>query len=89
VCAAVVLIILGAHGFYVYFHRLEVLFLGGADELFLSIGVPSWLASVVEWASLKGFMSWTTPLLLVVGGLIAGLFSWLIKKGSKRAGVVF
>lgn len=61
-------ILLGAHGIYVYFNRLEVLFGGEGGKLFLLIDVPIRLRDVVMWASVRGLQSWFTPLLVLLGG---------------------
>ena len=85
-CASGVLIILGAHGLYVTTHRLEALFGGGVDRLFLSIGMPSFLGSVVEWMSVKGFMSWVVPFIFVAVGLVVGFLGWKIQGKPKSGG---
>jgi len=72
ICASIVSIILGSHGLYVYFHTLELLFVGGVDKLFLAFEMPEGFASVVEWMSYKGLQSWFIPAVFIVVGLIVG-----------------
>ncbi len=62
-------IVLGAHGIYVYFNRIETLLGGEASKLFLTLDVPIRLREVVVWASLRGLQSWIIPALLLVGGI--------------------
>ena len=50
-------IVLGIHGLYVYFSRLELLFGGEATKLFLAWSVPIRLQAAVEWMSFKGLQS--------------------------------
>jgi len=82
ICASIVAIVLGSHGLYVYFSRLELLFGGGADKLFLAFEVPIRLVPVVEWMSYKGLQSWFIPAVFVFIGLIVGSWGWSIRGGS-------
>jgi len=84
VCASIVAVVLGAHGLYVYFSRLELLFGGEADKLFLAFEVPIRLTPVVEWMSLKGLQSWFIPAVFVVVGLIIGSCGWGISVGRSN-----
>lgn len=61
--------VLGAHGLYVYFNRMDVLFGGNINKLFLTFGVPSVLQRYVEWMSMRGFQSWIIPAAVLIGGL--------------------
>ena len=85
ICASAVLVILGAHGLYVYFSRIEVLFGGGWHKLLLSFEMPSGLVPVIEWMSFKGFESWFIPAVFVVVGLIIGSLGWQI---NSRTGIL-
>lgn len=81
--ASIASIILGAHGLYVYFSRLEALFGGKLDKLFLILELPvSELQSVVEWMSVKGLQSWFIPAVFVVMGIIIWSWSQRISGGS-------
>jgi hypothetical protein len=65
------LVVLGAHGLYVYFSRLSVLFGASIEKLFFEIPLPLQLSKVVEWFSVKGFESWFVPVVsLLVGALL-------------------
>jgi len=77
VCASVFLIILGSHGIWAYFNRLELLIGGGASKLFLVLQVPAWLQSPIQWMSLKGPQSWFIPAVFVVIGIL--LWYWQMK----------
>jgi hypothetical protein len=70
VCASLFSIVLGAHGIWVYFSRLELLFGGEASKLFLALEVPIRLRTVIEWMSLKGLQSWFIPAAFIVIGLV-------------------
>lgn len=63
-------IILGIHGLYVYFSRLELFFGGEASKLLLMWEVPIRLRPLIEWASVKGLQSWFLPAVVLVGGII-------------------
>lgn len=80
ICASVFLVILGAHGIWVYFNRLELLFGGGASKLFLVLQVPSWLRTPVEWMSFKGVQSWFVPAVSAVIGIV--LWYWQRKMNT-------
>jgi hypothetical protein len=70
ICASIFAIVLGAHGIYVYFSRLELLFGGEASKLFLMLEVPVGLQAVIEWMSLKGLQSWFIPAVFIFIGLV-------------------
>ncbi len=82
ICASIIAIILGSHGLYVYFSRLELLFGGEADKLFLAFEMPIKLAPVVEWMSYKGLQSWFIPAVFVIMGIIVWSWSQSISGGS-------
>lgn len=69
ILAAIFAIVLGAHGVYVYFSPLELLFGGGADKLFLALEMPAGLRDPIEWMSWKGFESWFIPAVFIFIGL--------------------
>jgi len=69
ILASIFAIVLGAHGVYVSFSRLELLLGGGADRLFLALEVPAELQTTIEWMSLKGFESWFIPAAFISIGL--------------------
>ena len=77
ICASVFTIVLGAHGIWVYFSRLELLFGGEASKLFLALEVPVKLRTVIEWMSLKGLQSWFIPAAFIVIGLV--IWHWQSK----------
>ena len=81
-CTSIVAVVLGSHGLYVYFSRLELLFGGEADKLFLTFEMPVRLVPVVEWMSYKGLQSWFIPAVFVVVGLIIRSWGWGISVGS-------
>jgi len=63
--------VLGLHGLYV--RSLVVDFLGGRREpadLFLTLDMPNWLDRTTEWVSLQAVNSWSTPVSLLVAGII-------------------
>lgn len=68
---------LGAHGIYVYASRIELLFGGGANKLFLAIEMPAGIQDVVEWMSIKGFESWLIPAAFIAIGI--GIWYWQSK----------
>lgn len=76
-CASLFSIVLGAHGIWVYFSRLELLFGGKASKLFLLLGVPARLEPAVEWMSFKGLQSWFIPAVFIVIGLV--IWHWQSK----------
>jgi len=82
ICASIVAIVLGSHGLYVYFSRLELFFGANPSKLFLTVEVPSGLVPVIEWMSLKGLESWFIPAVFVVIGLVIGSLGWRISGGS-------
>lgn len=73
-CASVFSIVLGAHGIWVYFSRLELLLGGEASKLFLALEVPVKLQTAIEWMSFKGLQSWFIPAVFIVLGLV--LWHW-------------
>jgi len=68
-------IVLGAHGIYVYFSRLELMLGGEASKLFLSVNIPIRLREAVEWMSMKGVESWFIPAAILVGGIVLWNYS--------------
>jgi len=74
--AGILGVILGAHGLYIYFSRVEFIFSGkDPTDLFMAIGVPTWFGGMVEWATIKGLQSWFIPGCLVAGGI----FLWYLQ----------
>jgi hypothetical protein len=69
VLVSILACVLGAHGLYVYLNRLNLLFGGNINKLFLTFGVPSVLQRYVEWMSMRGFQSWVIPAVMLTGGL--------------------
>jgi hypothetical protein len=73
--------ILGAHGVYVYFNRLDLvfeLFSGGEGaKLFLALDVPERMKDMVIWASARGMQSWIIPVLIFIAGLVVFNYSRL------------
>jgi len=69
VLVSILAVVLGAHGLYVYFNPMDVLFGGNTNKLFLTFGVPSVLQRCVEWMSMRGFQSWVIPAAVLFGGL--------------------
>ena len=61
---------LGAHGVYVYFSRMELLFGGEGAKLFLMLEVPIRFRDLVLFFSGKGLQSWFIPVAVFVGGLL-------------------
>ena len=77
-------IVLGAHGLYVYFSRVEVFLFGGeAQKLFLTFEVPMRLREAVMWMSAKGIQSWFIPAAVLAGGIIVWNYSNITSKLSK------
>lgn len=83
ICGALLGVILGAHGLYVYFSPAEVIF-GAKDirDLFLAWDAPSQLDGMIEWAGIKGFQSWFIPACLIVAGIF--LWYWQTKIYARR-----
>ena len=81
--ASIVSIVLGAHGIWVYFSRLELIFGGQASKLFLALEVPLKLRPMIEWMSMKGFQSWFVPAVFIVLGLIVWGWQASIDVGNK------
>lgn len=89
IVAALISIILGVHGVWVYFSRLEVLFGGNSEKLFLGIELPQRLEPMISWMSMKGFQSWVIPVVFILVGLalwglqsniyVGDKFRWLKK----------
>lgn len=69
ILASIFAIVLGAHGVYVYFSPLELLFGGEAAKLFLALEVPVGLQDPIEWMSWKSFESWFIPAVFISIGL--------------------
>jgi len=82
ILASIFAIVLGAHGVYVYFSRLELLFGGEAYKLFLAIEVPIRLQAPIEWMSLKGLESWFIPAVFIFIGLIIWYWQSSIEVGN-------
>lgn len=82
-CASVFSILLGAHGIWVYFSRLELLLGGEASKLFLAIEVPVRLRTAIEWMSFKGLQSWFIPVVFIVIGLV--IWHWQSKIDAGNA----
>jgi hypothetical protein len=81
--ASIIVIVLGAHGIWVYFSSLELLFGAPASKLFLTLGVPLKLRPIVEWMSIKGFQSWFIPTAFVVLGIVLWQIQARIAKGNQ------
>jgi hypothetical protein len=63
--------VLGLHGVYV--RSVVVDFLGGRRDpadLFLTLDMPHWLDRTTEWVSLQAVDSWSTPISLLVAGIV-------------------
>jgi hypothetical protein len=71
---AIALIVLGAHGVYVYTSRIEVFFGAQTTKLFLTMTVPMPVQKTVTWMSGKGFESWIIPAVFIVGGILLWKF---------------
>ena len=82
ICASLFSIILGAHGIWVYFSRLELLSGGEASKLFLALEVPVRLRTAIEWMSFKGFQSWFIPAVFIVIGLVIWYWQSRINLGD-------
>ena len=82
ICASLFSIILGAHGVYVYFSRLELLFGGETSKLFLALEVPVRLQAPIEWMSWKGFQSWFIPAVFIFIGLVIWYWQSKINVGN-------
>jgi len=82
ILASIFAIVLGAHGLYVYFSRLELLLGGEASKLFLTLGVPAWLRAPIEWMSWKGFQSWFIPAVFIFLGLVMWYWQSKIDEGN-------
>lgn len=76
--------LLGAHGVYVYFNRLDLILSGEGSKLFLVINMPARLKEPVMWASARGLQSWLIPLMIFLAGLWIFNFSriWAILSRS-------
>lgn len=64
------LVLLGIHGFYIYFTRSGQSFSDGLDKLFLGWKPPLGLSDTVSWASTVGFHTWFMPLVLLILALV-------------------
>lgn len=83
--ASIFTVILGTHGLYVYFSYLETIFDAPSwGKLFLALEVPSRLASVVTWMTVKGLQSWFIPASFIVGGLVLWGFQQAIRVRRAR-----
>lgn len=80
--ALIGLIILGIHGLWVYFSRIEVLFGSDTAKLFLAIQVPMRLQDIILWMSIKGLQSWFFPAIFIIAGII--LWRWLIPTFQRK-----
>lgn len=70
--------VLGSHGIYTYFSRVELLFSGNIDmayKLYFSIDVPIRLSGMVYWMSNKAIESWVIPACIMIGGYILFQYS--------------
>lgn len=78
---AAVSTILGAHGLYVHFSRLETVsrFVFGSqkdmNKLFLVVDLPDFADKYIGWMTVKGFESWFVPAVFAVGGVLLWLNS--------------
>ncbi len=70
-------ILLGLHGIYIYFSRIEAIFsLGQLDKLFLTIRFPvNAIQSVIEWMSYKAIQSLFFPILFIILGALIFVYS--------------
>ena len=73
-CISVLGIILGAHGFYVYLHRIDFPTVG-AEKLFLVLSVPLRLQGLVSWMTAEGIHGWFIPIVFVVAGMVLWSYS--------------
>ena len=65
----VLVIVVGAHGFYVYLHRHDLVHeYGRLEDLFLQINVPDILDGLVYWMSIEGTYGWLIPMAFIFGG---------------------
>ena len=67
-------VILGAHGLYVYFNLVPVVFGGRGERLFLFLEVPIEVRDIIILATSWGIQSWIFPALILVGGIF--LWKW-------------
>jgi len=60
-------ILIGLHGIYVYFNRIELFFTleTNYSKLFLVIPTPVFLQPIVFWATKEGLQSWFMPALIL------------------------
>jgi len=68
----ILLLMLGSHGFYAYFHRLDTVFSlisGESNKLFFEVDLPL-IDNQIKWMTEKGIQSWLIPLLSVITGII-------------------
>jgi len=66
---AIGLILLGVHGLWVYFSRVEAVGENMA-KLFLAIQMPAWFQNIVEWVSMQGVNFWLVPAAFIAGGVL-------------------
>ena len=83
VLAAIVGILLGVHGIYVYFGGFGPGEGKDPGDLFLAIDLPDQFYSVVLWATLQGVKGWVVPALVLVGGLAVG-WTGIVYFGRER-----
>ena len=78
-------ILLGAHGLYVYLNAVDGVLRTDRDssDLFLAVDVPSQLVGIVNWCSVQALSSWVVPVSLIFGG---GLVLWLRENWSPPSG---
>lgn len=83
--AGLSLILLGAHGLYVYLNAIDGVLRTDRDssDLFLAVDVPSQLVGIVNWCSVQAVSSWAVPVSLIFGG---GLLLWLRENWSPPSG---
>lgn len=62
-------IVLGAHGFYIYFNRIDLFLSDDVSKLFLVFDTPARLDRLVIWATHIGIQSWFLPLSILLAGL--------------------
>lgn len=63
---AVAIAIIGTHGLYIYFARIEALFSGKLSDLYLAFETPPVFWAVIERVSYWGLQSFFMPTLITV-----------------------
>jgi len=76
------LVLLGVHGFWVYFSGMETASEETIAKLFLTFQVPAQLQSVIEWMSALGLQHWFFPTTIIVTGIF--LWWWLVPIIQRR-----